>query len=115
MPGFRELIKTGPPQLIADLTLYPTGEGGKKRVAQPGFGCPCTASKAQPVVTYDGWPMLTEPLSPGESRRVGFVFLSGEEAAAVFRKAGIFYLWEGRFIGEAVIVSEEGADARPLE
>jgi len=49
--------------------------------------------------------MLTEPLSPSESRRVGFVFLSGEEAAAVFNKAGVFYLWEGRFIGEAVVIS----------
>jgi len=52
--------------------------------------------------------MLTEPLKPGESRRVGFVFLSGEEAAAVFRRAGVFYLWEGRFIGEAVVVSHKG-------
>jgi hypothetical protein len=49
--------------------------------------------------------MLTEPLSPGESRRVGFVFLSGEDAAAVFRGAGVFCLWEG-FIGEAVVVPQ---------
>jgi hypothetical protein len=48
--------------------------------------------------------MLAEPLSPGDSRRVGFVFLSGENTATVFWKAGIFYLWEGRPIGEAVVV-----------
>jgi hypothetical protein len=32
------------------------------------------------------------------------VFLSGEEAAQIMIKAGKFYLWEGRFIGEAVVV-----------
>jgi UPF0288 family protein (methanogenesis marker protein 3) len=43
---------------------------------------------------------------PGGSRRVGFVFLSDEEAAAVFRRVGVSYLREGRFIGEAVVVSQ---------
>jgi hypothetical protein len=108
MPDIREFLMTAAPLLIADLTLYTTDEGGKKLAAQPGFGCPCAVSKAAPLVGYDGWPMLTEPLSPGECRRVGFVFLSGEEAAAVFRRAGVFYLWEGRFIGEAVVVSQKG-------
>jgi hypothetical protein len=32
------------PQLIADLTLYTTDEGGKKLAVQPGFGCPCAVS-----------------------------------------------------------------------
>jgi hypothetical protein len=107
MPGIREYLKTTAPQLVADLTLYPTDAGGKKLVAQPGFGCPCTVSTLPPLVGYDGWPLLTEPMNPGESRRVGFVFLSGEEAAAVFTKAGVFYLWEGRFIGEAAVVSQK--------
>jgi hypothetical protein len=53
---------------------------------------------------WDGRPILEAPLTPGERRRLGFVFLSGEEAANVFRNAGMFYLWEGRFIGEAVVV-----------
>ncbi|MGD0620331.1 MAG: hypothetical protein ABSB67_22060 [Bryobacteraceae bacterium] len=108
MPGIREFLATATPQLIADLTLYPTGDGGKKLTAQPGYGCPCTVSKTSPPISYDGWPLLKEPMNPGESRRVGFVFLSGEEAAAVFRKAGVFYLWEGRFIGEAVVVPPNG-------
>lgn len=42
----------------------------------------------------------------GEHRRVGFVFLSGEEAAAALRKAGRFFLWEGRCIGEAVVAKD---------
>ena len=33
--------------------------------------------------------------------RVGLVFLSGEQAASIFREAGKFFLWENRIIGEA--------------
>jgi len=96
------------PQLIVDLKLNPADEGGKNMDVRPGYGCPCTVSKlCPPLVGYDGWPLLTEPMNPGESRRVGFVFLSGKEAAAVFRKGGgVFYLWEGRFIGEAMTLSQ---------
>ena len=92
------------PQLIADLTLYPTSEGGKKLTIQLGYGCPCLVSKEAPLVGYDGWPLLEEPLAPDSSRRVGFVFPSGQEAADIFRHAAKFYLWEGRFIGEASVV-----------
>jgi len=45
-------------------------------------------------------------IAPGETRRLGFIFLSGEEAAAIMRKAGKFYLWEGGIIGEAIVVKE---------
>jgi hypothetical protein len=40
-------------------------------------------------------------LAPGDRRRFGFVFVSGDEAANVLREEGAFYLWEGGFIGEA--------------
>jgi hypothetical protein len=43
-------------------------------------------------------------MHPGDRRRLGFVFLSGEEAAEIMRRAGRFYLWEGGFIGEADVV-----------
>jgi hypothetical protein len=99
-----EALRAMPPQLVADVTLYPTAEGGKTLAVPPGWGCPCAVSKAAPLIGYDAWPILEEPLAPGGQRRLGFVFLSGEKAADVFRKAGIFYLWEGRFIGEAVVV-----------
>lgn len=59
-------------------------------------------SRQEPITGYDGWPLLGDtPIEPGEQRRLGFVFLSGEEAAGIMRDAGTFYLWEGRFIGEA--------------
>jgi hypothetical protein len=104
MPTRAEALRAMKPQLIANLTLYPTAEGGKRLTIHPGYGCPCAVSNAAPLVGYDGWPLLEEPLAPGSSRRVGFVFLAGQEAVDAFRKAGKFYLWEGRFIGEAVLI-----------
>jgi len=68
-----------------------------------------STSTAKPSILYcvqiDGWPVLGDTaIQPGESRRLGFVFLSGEETAKLLRDAGKFFLWEGGFIGEAVAV-----------
>lgn len=96
------------PQIVADVTMYPTAEGGRRASAPAGWGCPCCVSNAQPVVGYAGWPLLgTGTLEPGDRRRLGFVFLTGDEAAQVMRDAGKFYLWEGGYIGEAVIVQSD--------
>jgi hypothetical protein len=107
MPSFSsrsEQLKAMPPQLIADVTLYPTAIGGRNFAVQPGWGCPCCLSKALPIVGYDGWPLLGDaPLAPGESRRLGWVFISGEETVALLRKSKVFFLWEGEFIGEAKV------------
>lgn len=93
------------PSLVADLHFYSTADGGRQSAAPPGWGCPCMVSQQRPLSGYDGWLILSEPLQPGEKRAaVPFVFLSSE-GADVMRKAGRFYLWEGKFIGEAVIVS----------
>jgi hypothetical protein len=63
-------------------------------------------SQMEPLVGYDALPLIgDEALLPGETRRLGFVFLSHEEAVPIMRAAGRFYLWEGRFVGEAVVVS----------
>jgi hypothetical protein len=101
-----EQLKALSPQLVADVTMYPPPVGRTSR-ALPGWGCPCCVSKSEPIVGYDGWPLLGDvPLEPSEKRRLGFVFLAGEEAASVMRNAGTFYLWEGKFIGEATVVKE---------
>jgi hypothetical protein len=55
------------------------------------------------------------PIEPGEKRRLGFVFLSGEEAADIVRNAGTFYLWEGRFIGEARVISSRDEQTRMVK
>ncbi len=99
-----EALRLKSPELVADVYLYPTADGGKKLTVQPGWGCPCSCSKSTDEGLYDAWPLLDAPLAPGERRRLGFVFLSGEEAAVSLRRAGTFYLWEGRFIGEATVV-----------
>lgn len=93
------------PQLVADVRMYETAAGGRASAALPGWGCPVSVSKDEQLETWDALPLLRDvPLGPGERRRLGFVFLSGEEAAEALRKAGRFYLWEGRFVGEAVVV-----------
>ena len=45
-----------------------------------------------------------EPFEPGPERRVGFVFLT-DEGASTMKRAGRFFLWDGRFVGEASVVS----------
>lgn len=101
-----ELIASMTPQLHADVTLYPTSDNGKSVPALPGWGCPCMVAKMQLLVGYDGFPQLgDQPLRPGDQRRLGFVFLS-PEGAETMRRAGRFYLWEGKFIGEAQVVTD---------
>lgn len=98
-------MKDGSPELIADVTLYPTEQGGRKGPTPPDwFGCPCFVSKEH----LDRWDcrilLQGMPLSPGETRRVGMVFLSPDLAIPALREAGKFYLWDGHFIGEGVVV-----------
>ncbi len=108
--GRAELLAGMAPQLIADVTLFATEDGGRKSPALPGWGCPCCPSRQEPIVGHDGWLLLGDkPIAPGQQRRVGFVFLLGEESANIMRKAGTFYLWEGRFIGEARVVASSAS------
>lgn len=63
-------------------------------------------SEKEPLIGYDALPLIgDEPLLPGETRQLGFVFLSHDEAVPIIRAAGRFFLWEGRFVGEAIILS----------
>jgi hypothetical protein len=43
-------------------------------------------------------------LAPGERRRLGLVFLN-PEGAETLRRAGHFYLWEGKIVGEASVIA----------
>ncbi len=93
------------PELVADLTLYSTGRGGRTHPIRDGYGCPCYPSGDRSAGGWDARVLLgDEPMFPGQSRRVGFVFLSGSKAAELMRSAGRFYLWEWKDIGEAVVV-----------
>ena len=100
----RQRMVSGQPDLVADLYLYPTDAGGKANPIQLGYGCPCSASK-DTREAWDGCPLIDGQMRPGERRQVGFVFLSGRDAVEALAAGDRFYLWEGRFIGEARIVS----------
>jgi hypothetical protein len=101
-----DFIKCATPQLTAEVWMYEAGDGGRTGPAFSGWGCPCMVSQMEPLVGYDALPLIgDEPLLPGETRQLGFVFLSHEEAVATMRAGGRFYLWEGRFVGEAIVLS----------
>lgn len=100
-----EFLRTAVPNLIAEVRMYATEDGGRKTPAIAGWGVPCMASLAHPLVGWDALLLIgDQPLRPGESRRMGFVFLTGEKGASVMRDAGRFFLWEGRAVGEAYVV-----------
>jgi hypothetical protein len=107
-----EYLRTAKPHLVVDLVLYPTEAGGKSLPIGLGWGSPCTiqSEEGSGWVGYDGWPLLIDgPMSPGETRRVGYFFLSGQEAVNYLSKAEKFYIWEGRIVGEARIVNSENS------
>jgi len=104
------------PAFVADLVLYASEDGGRKQPAYLGFCCPCFLQKIELKAGLEGWktnptaydacPLLGDkPMQPGETRRVGFVTLS-PESADVLASSGRFYLWDGRFIGEARVVED---------
>ena len=100
----RQHLALGLPDLTADVYLYPAGAGGRKSAVGLGWGCPCSTTNKVLVEGWDGYPLLQSEMMPGERRTLGFVFLSGPEAASALAAADNFYLWEGGFIGEAKIV-----------
>jgi hypothetical protein len=92
------------PDLIADVKLYATSVGGRSfPIVADWFSCPCKL-RLEDFEARDCRLLLGgSSMSPGESRRLGVVFLS-PESAPLFRAAGTFYLWERKIIGEAVVV-----------
>ncbi len=95
-----ESLRSKRPDLIGTLFLYGSDKEGKRYPSFPGWGCPCAVDRTEPVALFDGWPLLGEPLEPGDVReKIGFVFLTKEGAEAM-RNAEKFYLWEGLVVGE---------------
>ena len=95
------------PELIADLYLYPTEDGGPKLPISEGYRCPSYSRKDN---RENGWTCFPhvgdEPLAPGQKRRVRLSFLL-PEAAEEMQKTGKVYLWNARYIGEATIVPSQ--------
>ena len=100
MSGLTELV----PDLVADVRFYPASEGGPTQPVRANLRCDCAVTNHNPGMMHTAELLLgTEPMDSGDSRRTGFVFLTNEGADAM-RKTGTFYLWKGRFFGEATIV-----------
>ena len=107
-------LRSAKPELIVDLTLYSSECSKRKVPIGLGWGCPCSIARTndKKMMAWDGWPLLDSEMSPGETRRVGYVFLSGEESVRhLLSGGGTFYLWEAGLIGEAKIVAI--GNARP--
>jgi hypothetical protein len=99
-----EGLKGRKPELIADVRLFTTEAGGKLYPVWPGWGGGCLPDIANPSGSFDGWPLLEEPIFPGEERPcVGFVFIH-PTAAEILRSHGRFFLTEGKRVGVAVVV-----------
>ena len=99
----RQRFLDGTPDLLVELYLYPETGANLPKSINIGWGCPCSRDKSL-IEFWDGYPLLDKEMTPGERRRIGFVFMSGSAAVEALATAGLFYLWEGRFIGEAQIV-----------
>jgi hypothetical protein len=102
------MAATYEPHFTVDLTLYLPERGGRKEpIAREGFGCPCRLDKTSDTFADCRLFLSGQEIAPGETKRVGVRFLV-EPAAVLFRTAGKFYLWDGRIIGEAVVVGSGG-------
>jgi hypothetical protein len=105
-----EAIVALPPHVVADVVMYAIDEGGLASPRQAGWACPCMTSKAELLEGRTGLAQLGEAaLAAGDERRLGFVF-PGDGAAEHIREAGVFYLWEGGFVGEARVVGGGALD-----
>jgi hypothetical protein len=98
-------MNSSSPKFIADVTLYPTAQGGRRAPTPPNrFGCPCKAAKDDEQ-SWDCQLLLAgTPLSPGDTRRLEIMFLTPELAVPALRKAPKFFLWELGIIGEAMFI-----------
>ncbi|GGF87876.1 hypothetical protein GCM10007301_54770 [Azorhizobium oxalatiphilum] len=98
------------PDLIADITIYATRDGGKAIPIISDYRCLCMKSTEPP---WEGWSarMLFggEPIHPGQRRRSGFQFLC-PDAVGVLREAGRFFVWwEGSNVGGATVCAKDGS------
>jgi hypothetical protein len=91
--------------LFADVRLYAVDEGGKTQAVLDDFRCPLFVSRDTSAGGWDVRMQFTgSPFEPGTERRVGLAFLSDQGAQAI-RNARRFYVWDGRFVGEGIVVA----------
>jgi hypothetical protein len=101
----RSRLETRTPDLTADLRLLSGSEGGREAPIHFGWCFPCQGDDSDE--SWSGYPLLEYEMAPGDTRRVGFVFLMGSQAADALRKARTFRLWEKRVIGVANVLPQD--------
>jgi hypothetical protein len=97
------------PDLVADITLYRTEDGGRLHPLRGDLtkysGFPCKINK-EDLEAWDCRILLEgKIIKPGESHRLKMAFISSTHVVPLLVKAGHFYLWEAKIIGEARVVN----------
>ena len=68
----------------------------KEPITREGFGCPCKLNEKDDIFADCRLFLSGQHILPGETKQGGIRF-SFDPAAPLFRAAGIFYLWGGRY------------------
>lgn len=89
--------------LKADITLYTADQGGlNASTPAEWFSCTCFVNTDSLGEGWDCRILLGgHPMQPGEKRQADVLFLSGQKAVDIFANKEKFFLWRGKFIGEA--------------
>ena len=89
--SLRQRLTEGKPDVVVDLYLYAEVDGGKTHPIGMGWGCSCSTDKTL-TEGWDGYPPLDDEMLPGEHRKVGMVFLSGQTAVDALASSGHFFV-----------------------
>lgn len=103
-PEYAERVRqlaARPPHLTGMVRFLPARQGGRTGPVPNGMGCTClpdprlTAGHDARLLFDTDWVPLDVPVA------TRFFFLGGESAAASYRRASRFMLWDAKVIGEA--------------
>lgn len=92
------------PDFIANVTLFPSAEGGRKGATPTRvFGCPLSFEGR----FFDCRMLLGSvgALLPGEEKEVPIKMLDFDAVRSMIKNGTRFEIWEGRVIGEGIVMS----------
>jgi len=55
-----EIQRDAAPQVVADVRMYETADGGRATPAEPGWGCPVMVSNVERLTGFDALPLLRD-------------------------------------------------------
>ena len=103
-------------KLRVEIFLWSIEDGGRTHpIVGPGYICLAKGALAESNAHGCEIAFASYPVNPGERADADLIFIAGETAEAIFRKLGVFYLFEGgRQIGVAKVEMNVGKDLRPF-